>query len=134
MPKKKYLVTLSDDERQELEPLLHSGTHATRKVTRARMRLKAIEGWEPWGNVRALAHSRSWTRRPQPASSPQPVARLPQPASAGPCTCWLTVWSRSAWPSRMHRRASAAREKKRTQAVAEEARGHPGGERRVCRC
>ena len=36
MPKKKYLVTLSDNEREQLEHLLHSGTHATRKVTRAR--------------------------------------------------------------------------------------------------
>lgn len=46
MPKKKYLVTLRDDEREQLEQLLHSGTHATRKVTRARMLLKAAEGWE----------------------------------------------------------------------------------------
>ena len=46
MPKKKYLVTLADDERQELEHLLHRGTHATRKVTRARILLKAADGWE----------------------------------------------------------------------------------------
>jgi hypothetical protein len=46
MPKNKYLVTLTEDERAQLEHLLHSGTHATRKVTRARMRLKAAEGWE----------------------------------------------------------------------------------------
>ena len=43
MPKKKYLVTLADDERQELEYLLHSGTHATRKVTRARNGLGKIK-------------------------------------------------------------------------------------------
>jgi hypothetical protein len=35
MPKKKYLVTLTDAEREELQQLLRSGTHATRKVTRA---------------------------------------------------------------------------------------------------
>ena len=46
MPKKKYLVTLDNDERQQLEALLHSGTHATRKVTRARILLKAAEGCE----------------------------------------------------------------------------------------
>ena len=46
MPKKKYLVTLSDDEREQLDHLLHGGTHATRKVTRARILLKAAEGWE----------------------------------------------------------------------------------------
>jgi hypothetical protein len=46
MPRKKYLVTLNDEEREQLEQLLHSGTHATRKVTRARVLLKAAEGWE----------------------------------------------------------------------------------------
>jgi hypothetical protein len=44
MPKKKYLVALSDDAREQMEHLLHSGTHATRTVTRARMLLKAAEG------------------------------------------------------------------------------------------
>ena len=38
-PKKKYLVTLSDEERAHLEHLLHGGTHATRQVTRPRMLL-----------------------------------------------------------------------------------------------
>jgi hypothetical protein len=46
MPKKKYLVTLDAEEREQREPLLHSGTHATRKVTRARILLKAAEGAE----------------------------------------------------------------------------------------
>ena len=46
MPKKKYLVTLDDAEREQLEHLLHRGTHATRKVTRARILLKAAAGWE----------------------------------------------------------------------------------------
>ena len=31
MPQKKYRITLTDDEREQLEQLLHSGTHATRK-------------------------------------------------------------------------------------------------------
>ena len=55
MPKKKYLVTLSDDEREQLEHLLHSGTHATRKVTRARILLKAAEGWQDSAIAAALA-------------------------------------------------------------------------------
>ena len=46
MPTKKYLVTLRDDEREQLDHLLHGGTHATRKVTRARILLKAAQGWE----------------------------------------------------------------------------------------
>ena len=60
MPKKKYLVTLDDDEREQLEHLLHSGTHATRKVTRARILLKAAEGW----------------RRPAPSPPPSPSGAL----------------------------------------------------------
>jgi len=35
MPKKKYIVTLSDAEREELEQRLRSGKHSSRKVTRA---------------------------------------------------------------------------------------------------
>jgi hypothetical protein len=46
MPQKQYLITLEDAERKQLEQLLHSGVHATRQGTRARIRLKAAEGWE----------------------------------------------------------------------------------------
>jgi transposase len=55
MPKKKYLVTLADAEREQLEHLLHNGTHATRKVTRARILLKAAEGWEDRAIAEALS-------------------------------------------------------------------------------
>lgn len=44
MPKKKYLVTLDDAEREQLQQLLRSGKHPTRKITRARILLKAAEG------------------------------------------------------------------------------------------
>ena len=44
MPKKKYLVDLSQDERQALLQLLRSGKHSTRKLTRARILLQADEG------------------------------------------------------------------------------------------
>jgi transposase len=63
MPKKKYLVTLTDDERQELEHLLHSGTHATRKVTRARILLKAADGWEDQAIAAALSVGRVTVER-----------------------------------------------------------------------
>jgi transposase len=63
MPKKKYLVTLSDDEREHIEHLLHSGTHATRKVTRARLRLKAAEGWEDSAIAAALSVGRATVER-----------------------------------------------------------------------
>src|SRR5919197_1780850 len=63
MPKKKYLVTLDNDERQQLEALLPSGTHATRKVTRARILLKAAEGWEDNAIAAALSVGRATVER-----------------------------------------------------------------------
>ena len=41
MPKKKYLVTLTAEERQELKRIISSGKAAARKIARARMLLKA---------------------------------------------------------------------------------------------
>ena len=63
MPKKKYLVTLEDDERQQLEALLHSGTHAPRKVTRARILLKAAAGVEDSAIAAALSVGRATVER-----------------------------------------------------------------------
>lgn len=66
MPKKKYLVTLDEAEREQLEPLLHSGTHATRKVTRARILLKAAAGWEDSAITDALSVGRATVERLRP--------------------------------------------------------------------
>jgi transposase len=63
MPQKKYRVTLGDEERKQLEQLLHSGTHATRKVTRARILLKAAEGWEDCAIAAALSVGRATVER-----------------------------------------------------------------------
>ena len=63
MPTKKYLVTLENDERQQLEDLLHSGTHATRKVTRARILLKAAAGVEDSAIAAALSVGRATVER-----------------------------------------------------------------------
>jgi transposase len=63
MPKKKYLVTLGDDEREHLARLLHGGTHATRQVTRARLLLKAAEGWQDSALAAALAVGRATVER-----------------------------------------------------------------------
>src|SRR5215471_17943265 len=63
MPKKKYLVTLDDEEREQLAHLLHSGTHATRKVTRARILLKAAEGAEDSAIAAALSVGRATVER-----------------------------------------------------------------------
>lgn len=45
MPKKKYIVDLTCEEREELEALISSGVAPARKLTRARILLKADEGW-----------------------------------------------------------------------------------------
>src|SRR5262252_2556014 len=63
MPQKKYHVTLGDEERVQLEQLLHSGTHATRKVTRARILLKAAEGWDDRAIAAALSVGRATVER-----------------------------------------------------------------------
>jgi transposase len=47
---KKYVVQLSDEERERLNTLIHAGKHPARKLTRARILLKADssaagEGW-----------------------------------------------------------------------------------------
>jgi putative transposase len=44
MPKKKYLVDLSVDERETLLQLVRRGKHSSRKVTRARILLLAADG------------------------------------------------------------------------------------------
>ncbi len=44
MPKKKYLVDLSSEERAELHQLVRRGKHSSRKVTRARILLLASDG------------------------------------------------------------------------------------------
>jgi transposase len=63
MPQKKDLVTRNDEEGEQLEPLLHSGTYATRKVTRARILLKAAEGWEDRAIAAALSVGRATVER-----------------------------------------------------------------------
>jgi transposase len=63
LPKKKYLVTLSETAREQLEPVLRSGQHATRKVTRARMLLKAAENWHDEAIAAALAVGRATVER-----------------------------------------------------------------------
>jgi transposase len=44
MPKKKYIVDLSADEREQLQQLLRRGKTSSRKLTRARILLKASDG------------------------------------------------------------------------------------------
>ena len=45
MPRRKYIVNLTPEEREELEALISSGVAPARKLTRARILLKSDEGW-----------------------------------------------------------------------------------------
>lgn len=45
MPKKKYIVDLSNDERETLRQLVRRGKHSSRKVTRACILLWASDGF-----------------------------------------------------------------------------------------
>jgi transposase len=76
MPKKKYLVTLSAEEREQLEDLLRGGTHATRKVTRARILLKAAEGWQDSAIAAALAVGRATVERTRQRFGAEGLAAL----------------------------------------------------------
>jgi transposase len=54
MPKKKYIVDLSADEREQLQQLLRRGKTSSRKLTRARVLLKAADGFTDARIVAAL--------------------------------------------------------------------------------
>jgi transposase len=51
---KRYIVTLTDEEREMLQTMISSGTEQARKLTRARILLKADEGWQDRDICRAL--------------------------------------------------------------------------------
>ena len=54
---KKYVVKLSDEERERLNTLIHSGKHPARQLTKARILLKAdaLEAGEGWSDSRIAA-------------------------------------------------------------------------------
>jgi len=54
MPAKRYIVRLTDDERTELLGLTTKGKASARVLTRARILLKADEGWKDKDIVAAL--------------------------------------------------------------------------------
>lgn len=54
MPKKKYIIDLSTDEREQLHQLIRRGKTSSRKLTRARILLKASDGFTDSEIVTAL--------------------------------------------------------------------------------
>ena len=63
MSKKKYIVNLDDAEREQLEQMLRAGKHSTRKLTRARILLKAGGDWSDDQIATALGIGRSTVER-----------------------------------------------------------------------
>lgn len=63
MPGKKYMVDLTSEERDELLQLIKSGSASARKLTRARILLKAAEGWKDKDIAAALNTSRPTVER-----------------------------------------------------------------------
>jgi hypothetical protein len=63
MSKKRYEVELTSDERNHLKNLTSSGSENARKLTRARILLKADEGWQDEEIVQALDVSRPTVER-----------------------------------------------------------------------
>ncbi len=63
MPKKLYKVELRSDEREHLKNLISSGRESARKLTHARILLKADEGWQDEEIAQALEISRPTVER-----------------------------------------------------------------------
>ena len=69
---KRYIVKLSDEERERLNALIHMGKHPARQLMKARILLKAdaSEAGEGWSDSQI---ARRWipasTRSPGPASN-----------------------------------------------------------------
>lgn len=63
MPAKKYIVTLTKEERQRLLKLTGSGELSARKMKRALILLRADEGWKDKEIVAALNTSRPTVER-----------------------------------------------------------------------
>jgi hypothetical protein len=63
MPVKKYIVTLTTEERQELLALTRAGKLSVRKMKRAQILLKADENWKDQDIIAALNTSRSTVER-----------------------------------------------------------------------
>ncbi len=62
-PRKKYIVNLTSEERDRLLRLLSSGKERARKLTRARIVIKADEGWTDKAIMAALDVSRPTVER-----------------------------------------------------------------------
>jgi hypothetical protein len=90
---KRYLVRLSDEEKEQLNTLIRAGKHPARQLTKARILFKADaseagEGWRDSEIAAALekastpllVHASNWWKRASRRPGPQAFASLSQTA------------------------------------------------------
>lgn len=162
MPAIKYRVTLSEEEKTELEALLKKGRSAARQQTRARILLKAAAGCRDEEIVQALGVSVSMVARtrqrcveegveaalkdrPRPGQKPKLTDR--QAAQVIAIACSEAPAGHDHWTLRLladqvvelEYAESCSYEtirqllKKHAQTLATAGMVHSGGQRRVCR-
>lgn len=76
MARKKYVVDLSEEERAELKTLLSAGEERVRKLTRARILLKADDGWSDPQISEALDCSPATVQRTRKRFSEEGLAAI----------------------------------------------------------
>jgi len=106
----KYVVTLTEEERDSLRRLVSCGRAAARKLAHARILLQADRG--PSGRGGTTGASSTGTARP--GSSPSLAASRRRAGAAGPCGCWPSNWWCWRWWTRCRTSACGRRLKKRT--------------------
>lgn len=144
---KRYIVTLTAEERADLLALTKKGKIAARKLIHAHVLLQADAGVRDAAMAATLhigiatverirkrfveeGQEASLTEPPRPGGqrtldgkqeaflSALACSTPPESASAGPCTCWPTGWSHSAWWRRFLMRRCAVPSNKHAQTVA----------------
>ena len=142
---KKYIVTLSDTEREKLNALIHSGKHPAQKLLKARILLKAdaSDGGEGWSDseiaaaletsVATVARTRqrvveegldaALIRKHSPNSARRRIFDGAAEARLIALACSKPLIGRARWTLQLH-----------SQAASETAMGHPAGGQRRLRC
>jgi putative transposase len=76
MPAKKYIVDCTAEEREHVLQVIQRGKHSARKITRARIVLKAAESWPADQRAAALAVGVATVERPRKRFVEAPLAVL----------------------------------------------------------
>lgn len=159
MPAAKYVVDLTEEERERLLQFIRKGKPGARKVARANTLLLADEGRTDREVADALHIGTATVGRirkrfveeglevalaecPRPGQRPKLTGKEeahliavacsdPPEGHAGPCGSWRTRRWNWDWPTPLPGRRCARFSKSRPQALAEETMVHPRGKRRI---